>query len=193
MPVDVIVATSPGRAADLMSQDLQALKPALLYADTITLLSPAAHMAFGVLAEIAIEDTMQRILYLQQMAEAAGQPFGLSEEVLEGLTRWLAMDAAANRSTRRQMRRSPEYRTMRALIDGLDDQWTELQKQAYEVLVAGKAAEEMVPASPKPRRRPASRLLGGPRTAPRLHRSASGLQSRAVGLPVRRWPLAAQA
>ena len=69
---EVVVAVSPVGGSDLLEHDLRVLKPALLYADRVRLLSPSAWFAFGAAAEFAADDLPTRARVLAAMIDGMG-------------------------------------------------------------------------------------------------------------------------
>lgn len=143
---DVIVATSPSTAGELLSHDLQVLKPVLLYADQITLLSPTARFIFEIVAEVSVEDPLERARIMAGLSDAVPGS-GLSSEDLDDFAQATNL-VRGNRQQRRALQRqlgSDVFEQWREAAEQFDAVWERMQEHVYSML-EGQPAEQLVDA-----------------------------------------------
>lgn len=147
----LLVATGPAVSGDLLDHDLEVLRPALLFADEVVLLSPAAWMVFGIAADVSHEDPVARAQVLSSLVGAVPNA-QLPEElttILAGIAKTNQLLRQGNRQQRRAMKRllgkqGDELRRMAGMIDA---QYEMLRDHVYETMIDGRPAEELAVAA----------------------------------------------
>jgi hypothetical protein len=137
-PLEVVVAAMP-RDMDL-GADLTLVKPALLYADRVRLMSPVATLLSG-LASLGYAAGLERAELIAQLLETLGEP---NAKQIGVMVRGMVAIDQLPRDQRRKLLGS-EARELRKQLDSLDEIWAELRAKVDEVLVQAHV-DELVPA-----------------------------------------------
>lgn len=113
-----------------MQADVELVKPALLYADKVRLLSPLANLVMGV-ASLGQAEGAERARTIVQLAEVVGQPLPPEmDQILVGLE---TIDSLP-RSQRRKLLGAQRAKEIRQMLERLEDAWGELRVKVDEML-----------------------------------------------------------
>jgi hypothetical protein len=137
--LEVVVAAMPPEAD--LAADLMLVKPALLYADRVRILSPVATLLGGVAALGQAEGT-ERANIIADLVEAMGEPNAVEiRAIVTGMTAVSQLP----RAERRRALGGRGSRELRAKMGELDGIWSELGAKVEDILVRAHVSE-LVPA-----------------------------------------------
>ena len=145
---EVVVAVSPVGGADLLEHDLRVLKPALLYADRVRLLSTSAWFAFGTAAEFAADDLPTRARVLAAMIDGMGGSPGAA--ALRQHADFAESLEVGNRDERRAAAKKlgKQGRSfVREFTKRVDEQWETTREALYEAIDRGGSASQLADAA----------------------------------------------
>lgn len=141
---EVVVAVSPGGEADLLEHDLRVLKPALLYADRVRLLSTSAWFAFGAAAEFAADDLPTRARVMATMIDGMGGNPGAA--VLRQHADLVESLEHGNRDERRAAAKKlgkQGRNFVREFTKSVDEQWQTTREALYQAIDSGGSASQL--------------------------------------------------
>ena len=138
-PLEVVVAAMP--AEPDLAADLMLVKPALLYADRVRIVSPVATLLGGV-AALGQAEGMERASVIADAVEAMGEPNAADiRAIVTGMTAVSQLP----RAERRRALGARGNKELRAKMRELNGAWTELGTKVEDILVRAHV-NELVPA-----------------------------------------------
>lgn len=147
---EVIVAVSPrGATGDILAHELEVLRPALLYADQVRLLSVSAWMAFGTVGSFAEEDLAARARVLAYIFDGMGG----SPDAARHLRRFADLTErrmSGNRQARRRFDKALSASERRNL-DGfgalVNEQWSSMAQTLIDAVDRDGSASQITHAA----------------------------------------------
>jgi hypothetical protein len=133
--LEVVVAAMPAEAD--LATDPMLVKPALLYADRVRILSPVATLLGGVAALGQAEGT-ERASVIADLVEAMGEP---NADEIRAIVKGMTVVSQLPRAERRQALGARGSRELRAKMRESDDTWAELGAKVEDILVGAHVSE----------------------------------------------------
>lgn len=157
--VKVAVADSDLRAAALL------LKPAILYADTVTIYSPAATMVSAIQQLGRVTDPRQQMALTWSLIEGVPHlrdQVDLDESTLEQLATVMSLDRRELKRIARSTGATDQLDSFTAALDGMGAVWAEGIPQAIEAVKSSLGAEDLLVAVDRGAVKVADLLTAGP-------------------------------
>lgn len=138
-------------AADM---DLKAanrlVRPALLYADSVTLYSPAASLITSVSTLGSVTSSTDRLAIIFELAKSVpmlGERLNATPEQMEGVLALAGMSRSQLRQLSQRAGGSVDLSEMQSLLRGFDEMWNNDVREAVNDAIATAGGEELLAAS----------------------------------------------